>query len=478
MHDYQLLLNLSPADVNWVFDNSETIEIKTGDLLVKLNEPVKDLFFVQDGLFSGKYSISEDADLYHMGPGQVIGIESYISRSDSTVDIVALENSHVLKLPFSVIGERISKDNLFGMVFYYAVSSVLVGRLNQATQKVEKRGLDEIVTDTPDLQHLVSGMEVLKKAIFDANEAINKGKSEMLKEAEKQIRSAYKDLYKRMYDLLGDHSNLSDDLKAGIGLKIQHEFLPYILLTNFFNRAYNKPRGYAGDFLTIAHMYDAIPRGTSELGKLLDVISLEESPAAKAVQNRRHLLAREIGKTMQAKAGDVAHVTSMACGPAQELFDVYETLENPKRLNTQLVDVDLEALAFVSAKKEQFNKQLPMTFHHQNLVYLSLGRTQMNIPPQDLMYSIGLIDYFDDKWVVALMNYCYDRLADGGRLILGNFHPDNQSKAFQDYVLDWKLIHRDEEDMNRLYRSSKFGKDCTNIWFEEERINLFAECVK
>jgi hypothetical protein len=47
-----------------------------------------------------------------------------------------------------------------------------------------------------------------------------------------------------------------------------------------------------------------------------------------------------------------------------------------------------------------------------------------------------------------------------------------------DYVFDWKLIHRDEADMNRLFEQSMFGKQATNIRYETEGVNLFAECVK
>ena len=47
-----------------------------------------------------------------------------------------------------------------------------------------------------------------------------------------------------------------------------------------------------------------------------------------------------------------------------------------------------------------------------------------------------------------------------------------------DYVLEWKLIHRTEEDMNRLFLSSAFRRPCTRIQFEEGGVNLFAECVK
>jgi len=76
------------------------------------------------------------------------------------------------------------------------------------------------------------------------------------------------------------------------------------------------------------------------------------------------------------------------------------------------------------------------------------------------------------------LNYVYGLLKEGGKVILGNFHPKNTSKALMDYVIDWKLIHRTEEDMNRLFRESAFSKDCTNIRFEEQGVNLFAECIK
>lgn len=102
----------------------------------------------------------------------------------------------------------------------------------------------------------------------------------------------------------------------------------------------------------------------------------------------------------------------------------------------------------------------------------------MRLKDQDLVYSIGLIDYFSDKFVVALLNYIYDLLRPGDKVILGNFHPRNPDKAMMDYVLDWNLIHRSEEDMNRLYSASKFVKPCTKIRFEGERIYLFAECIK
>ena len=91
---------------------------------------------------------------------------------------------------------------------------------------------------------------------------------------------------------------------------------------------------------------------------------------------------------------------------------------------------------------------------------------------------MGLIDYLADKHVVALINFCHDTLRPDGRLILGNFHTSNPEKAMMDYLVDWRLIHRTEDDINRLYEQSRFGRPCTRIFWEDQHINLFGECVK
>ena len=113
-----------------------------------------------------------------------------------------------------------------------------------------------------------------------------------------------------------------------------------------------------------------------------------------------------------------------------------------------------------------------------NLVYLALGRQDLELPPQDMIYSIGLIDYFGDRFVVKLLDFIHQRLASGGRVVLGNFHPRNPTRMVMDHVLDWQLIHRDEEHMNRLFRASLFGCDCAEFIFEDAGVNLFAVGIK
>jgi SAM-dependent methyltransferase len=142
------------------------------------------------------------------------------------------------------------------------------------------------------------------------------------------------------------------------------------------------------------------------------------------------------------------------------------------------MDIDLQALAFVDEQRSQLKLNGQITLVNENLIALFLGRSSLRLEPQDLIYSIGLIDYLNDKLVGKLLQFAHQNLAPGGRVLLGNFHPRNPAKEFMDFVLEWNLIHRTEEDMHRLFRGSPFANDCSRIQFEGQGVNLFAECAK
>ncbi len=259
--------------------------------------------------------------------------------------------------------------------------------------------------------------------------------------------------------------------------RMREALLPIMRRSENGWRWYEKPRGYAGDFATIARMYDDDARGHG-VDQLLDRCFLD-FPAVVAVQNRRGLLTREIARTLRS-CGDAgpARVTSLACGPAREVFDSFARIDDPRALAVTLVDFDREALAYCEAERTARDLGPQIALVSANLIHVAVGRLALALEPQDLIYSIGLIDYLKDDLVVALLDWIHDSLAPGGRVIVGNFHPSNPTRAIMDHLLEWKLFHRDEEAMHRLARRSKFGADCSSIQFEDRGINLFAELQK
>jgi extracellular factor (EF) 3-hydroxypalmitic acid methyl ester biosynthesis protein len=306
-------------------------------------------------------------------------------------------------------------------------------------------------------------------------EAIRNG--DISRSSEQSMFDAFEDLEQLPNELLSPSKGVSPETQKVLGARLQSEVLPYLLMSENAERWYAKPRGYAGDYLSIARMYEDRPRGLGRVGRILDRCFLNMA-AVRAVQNRRRLLGREILRAIEEAAPDSARVTSLACGPAQELFDVYQELRDPSLLRSTLLDLDLQALAHVADGRARSRLKHHMLLLNDDLVSLATGRGRCNIANQHLVYSVGLIDYFKDELVVRLMNFVHSILSPGGRVIFGNFHPRNPTRAIMDHVLDWKLVHRTEETMNRLFQASAFARPCTRILYEEQQINLFAECVK
>ena len=139
------------------------------------------------------------------------------------------------------------------------------------------------------------------------------------------------------------------------------------------------------------------------------------STAANAVKNRRNILCEEILSLVKSKDRPIT-IASLACGPAREIFDVYEALPDKTKLKATLLDLDLQALAFVDEKRSQLGLRKQIELINDNLIYLAIGKKQLNLPPFDLIYSIGLIDYFDDNLVIGLINFIYDNLIAGEKL--------------------------------------------------------------
>jgi extracellular factor (EF) 3-hydroxypalmitic acid methyl ester biosynthesis protein len=473
------LLDVLPEYVlYWIVQKGSERTLAGGDVLLKEGEKNATFYIVLDGLF-GVYStppVGKPAELH--SAGSVIGEASMFSNSIVPFTVVAEESSLVLEIPHSILGPKLEHDHVFAADFYRALIATIVPRVYETTRKLNAaRAAEESdPSRDPVVRSAQTAIDSFKQLLTALDkEGIKNGA--IAEESYQRFGAKAQELMFTLHSTLGHQSPLNDGVRAHLGSRLQHEMLPYVLTTQTADRFYSKPRGYAGDYLAIHNIYRNIPGGTGRVGPIVDRMFLE-TPPSKAVRNRRHLLANEIVATVQSKPTGTARVMCMASGPATEVFDAFARLEDRNRLKATLLDIDLQSLAFVDEVRTRHKLNNHITLVNENLIALYLGRGKTNVEPQDLIYSIGLIDYLNDKLVQKLLQYAYDNLAPGGRVILGNFHPNNPAKEFMDYVLEWNLIHRTEEDMNRLFEASAFKRPCTRIQFEAEGVNLFAECVK
>lgn len=478
-HAIELMSELSQHHLDWIFDNSEKQQVNTHDVVIQEASHPDAIYFVLKGVV-GIYSKSAgDRQIAVLGPGEIIGEMSFLMDCRATASVVALETVLLLALSRQKLRSKLEQDLNFAASLYKSFAIVESRRLNERVGPlggIHKKAMYG--------KEILAAWERLSGTILRFKELLQQADKEALRrddgispELVERIESEFINLYKELDLEIGDDTEEMDSIKNDLGMWAQREMLPYLLMTQSAERAYSKPRGYAGDYLTIDYIYRNLPNGSGRLGPLLDRCILN-LPSAAAVRNRRKLLAEEIQHVVSEKNGSNAKITCLASGPAQEVFDVFNQLETPSKLAVTLVDIDMQALAFVSDRIEKEKLTGHIKLKNGNLIYLALGREHIDIHDQDLVYSMGLIDYFKDRFVIALLDYIYELLRPGGNVILGNFHSNNPAKAFLDHILEWKLIHRTEEDMNRLFSASKFGKPCSHIEFEKSGINIFASCSK
>jgi extracellular factor (EF) 3-hydroxypalmitic acid methyl ester biosynthesis protein len=255
------------------------------------------------------------------------------------------------------------------------------------------------------------------------------------------------------------------------------EFYPYLMRSRFAERAYFKPKGYAGDFLMMEHIYANTPKGEGRLGELIDTFCLER-PGSLAIHGRRKLIKNELTRMSNDlhKQGKITRIMNLACGPNRELFDFIAECDHSESVEALCVDIDAEALQYTNQYVNIFPHMASIRLMSENVIKWSLGRASHKIEPMDIIYSAGLCDYLDTRLFRALVTQCYKHLKPGGSLLLGNFtaYPDS---LFLDKILKWELIYRDADELKELFKPTPFGENVV-ILAEKENVNLFALATK
>ena len=95
----------------------------------------------------------------------------------------------------------------------------------------------------------------------------------------------------------------------------------------------------------------------------------------------------------------------------------------------------------------------------------------------DLVYCAGLFDYLPNNSCKELMNIFYDMVVPGGMLVATNVEPSNPLRYGMEYLLDWHLIYRNDEQMRDI-RPEDTDKADVCVHTDVTGVNLFLEVRK
>lgn len=217
-------------------------------------------------------------------------------------------------------------------------------------------------------------------------------------------------------------------------------------------RSYHKPAGYPGDFEIMNYVYDWQREGKDVYGQLIHRIGLDVS---ECIATRMDVVRREIRKMVEERANDGGtRVISLGCGSARE---VQLHLQDPAAMDAPvtftLIDQEQNALAYAY---EKCHPHTLMKKRHARVQALNVSFTDVlrggkwldDLGPQNLIYTVGLVDYLVDKRARALAERLYERLEPGGLLIVGNMNQTDLSNLWpMEFITDWHLYYRNEAEM-------------------------------
>jgi SAM-dependent methyltransferase len=254
----------------------------------------------------------------------------------------------------------------------------------------------------------------------------------------------------------------------------QHQLLKLVHEDPFTRRAFEKPRGYAGDAVLLDYIYSreeptlAVP-STTWLGRhVYDYTTL--APAAEGVRARRAIVSRLIDRFTE-RQGPL-EMLSIAAGHLREA-SMAIAIKRRRFQRFVALDSDPTSLQVVQASYgglgvDTFRANIRQLIARK----LDLGRF-------DFVYSTGLFDYVGPAAARRLVSVLFGMLRSGGRLLVANFLPGIRDSAYMEAFMDWSLIYRTRQDMVDITMDVPQSEICDiSLRAEEGQNIIFVEIRK
>lgn len=241
----------------------------------------------------------------------------------------------------------------------------------------------------------------------------------------------------------------------------------------FTRRAYEKPRGYAGDAELIDMIYGLEEMWTPPVTSLMGSQIFEyttRAPAPEGVRARRAFVAAMIDRL--ARRNRFPSILSLAAGHMREAL--LSAAFKRRRLG-RVVALDSDPLSMQLVEREYgcFGVETEV----QSIRKLFCRK--VNLGTFDFVYSTGLFDYLNEDSSRRLATIMFEMLNPGGRLLVANFLPGIRDIGYMEVFMDWNLIFRTRHEMmNMTMDIPQEEIRGIRVFAEENQNIIFLEVTK
>lgn len=289
--------------------------------------------------------------------------------------------------------------------------------------------------------------------------------------------------------------SVSEELMSLHAEYVRASLHPIMLCAPFIHRCFTKPLGYPGDFGVMNRMLDDPFEGKSLFARMINAWVIR-SAAGDAYRHRvSHLvgvLRREVTR-VSTHSGRPTRVLSLGCGAARETQHFVRHDPLSEQAEFTLLDFNPDTIRHAQSKIEaamtdggrHVNVNVREFSVHQMLAHGSRLVTQPRLMRSgflqrghyDVIYCAGLFDYLSDRVCKRLLEIFWHMAAPGAVMVVSNFAPSNPIKGFMDYVLDWRLIYRDEPTVASLAVDESYGA-VSQTMYSPDGVEIFLTMRK
>jgi extracellular factor (EF) 3-hydroxypalmitic acid methyl ester biosynthesis protein len=268
-----------------------------------------------------------------------------------------------------------------------------------------------------------------------------------------------------------DKVNLANGQKDKVD-KLKRIFINRIrelfLQSEYFERCLRKPYGYAGDFKIIDDMYQNDPT-SSGFVRLIDNY-FHMAAICIAVRNRKEDFKKIIAKFANDRKGRPIRIMKLGSGPCRDIKELFGLgMIANSNVAFDCYDNDEDAIKY--AKKLLANNP-KVNFIKENALRLAAARDIHSIIKNkyDIIYALGIFDYFNHKISVRLISNLKKLLKPGGIMAVSTARDrySNPSLHCMEWVGEWIILYRTDEEFRKIFRESGFKEKELKVSYEQQ----------
>ena len=428
---------LTIEDYTVLLEKAQVASYKQHEVILPEGRLSNAIYLVRKGTVRiERAATGRDVAIAFLEPGEVFGEISFLEGVPTSGGVVAEEDVEVCVLDKQQLGSLLTATPGLSDRFYQSLAHNLSSRLHQTSSLVAhlmrrvraapeydkyrtgQAGQNEIPPE------LICETELFKRNLSSIEQSIRNREIDDT-EAQMQINK----ICNMLISSLREQIIQEPEIYKAIGTYIFRETFSFFMLSSFLDRAFRRPGGYVSDSYITELLCQNEPEGDGYLGIYLDRW-IRSMPTCLALKNRGGVISETIKHLSANWTEDCSMpVTSIASGSASEILDLYFRAE-PPNVHVTCIDFNHHELASAANTSHKWGLRDRLTFIQDNFFLMAEGYSQIDIPPQKMIYSVGMANYLRDREFVRILDWIYEHLLPNGIVILGNFHAANPDRIF------------------------------------------------